>query len=160
MTAPGTPELIARYLNGLGADKRRAMHALHALVLKTMPGCMLWLNDGLDTAGRVVSNPCIGYGSRTIRYANGTTREAFRAGISANNAGLSVYLMAMPDKTILARKYAASIGRATVTGYCIKFRKLEDVDLQVLAKALHENATSGQVLPDASKKYRSKPDTA
>lgn len=145
----GTRERIAQYLHGLDTDKREAMRTLHALVSKIMPGCMLWFSDGRNVAGGIVPGPCIGYGSRIIRYTNGTTREVFRAGISATNSGLSLHLFGMPDKTALARKYAATIGRATVTGYCIKFQKLKDVNLRVLEKALHENATSGLVPDDA-----------
>jgi hypothetical protein len=34
------------------------------------------------------------------------------------------------------RTYADSIGKASITGYCIKFKSLKDIDLDVLVSAI------------------------
>ena len=101
-----------------------------------MPGCRLWFLDGKDASGKVVSNPNVGYGLRVIRYANGKTKEFYQIGLSANTTGISVYVLGIDDKTYLAQRFAKEIGRASISGYCIKFKSLKDIDLGVLSSAI------------------------
>ena len=105
-------------------------------MLTEFPDATLWFNDGTNEDGKVVANPNIGYGEYTIPYADGTSREFYRIGLSANTAGISVYVLGLDDKTLLARTYGASIGQATITGYCIKFRRLSAVNADVLQAAI------------------------
>ncbi|HYW30863.1 MAG TPA: hypothetical protein VE869_05095, partial [Gemmatimonas sp.] len=111
---------------------------LHTMMLQVMPGSRLWFLDGKDESGRTVSNPSIGYGLRTIAYADGRTREFYQIGLSANTTGISVYIMGLDDKKYLAATYAANLGRATVTGYCIRFSALRNIDVDVLEAAIRD----------------------
>jgi hypothetical protein len=129
-------EQIQQYIDSQAEPKRSELRALHELALQASPGCKLWFADGRNEDGKVVSNPNIGYGSYTIRYANGTTKEFFRVGLSANTGGISVYIMGLDDKTYLAKTYSGTIGKASVTGYCIKFKSLGDIDSDVLQAAM------------------------
>jgi hypothetical protein len=131
-------EQIRDHLAAQPEPKRSDMERLHGLVLESLPGCRLWFLDGRDERGRVVSNPSIGYGVRTIRYADGTSREFYQVGISANTSGLSVYIMGLEDRRHLAQTYGKRLGKASVTGYCIKFRKLGDIDLDTLVAAIRD----------------------
>jgi len=114
------------------------MQELHRSVLKPMPKARLWFLDGKDEKGKVVSNPNIGYGVRTIRYADGKTKEFYQIGIIGNTTGISVYIMGIEDKKYLPDTYAKQLGKASVTGYCIKFKKLADTDLDVLQVAIKD----------------------
>lgn len=134
--ASKTDEQIDRYLDGQPESKRTNLHALHKLVRKASPKGKLWFSDGRNSEGKVVSNPSIGYGSYTIKYADGTSREFYRIGLSANTSGISVYIMGLADKTYLAKTYGKKLGKASVTGYCIKFKSLKDIDVDVLAAAI------------------------
>lgn len=116
--------------------KRSDMLALHDIILGLMPDCKLWFLDGRDESGRVVSNPNIGYGVWTMKHAGGKTREFYQIGISANTTGISVYVMGIKDKKWLAENYGKRIGQASVTGYCIKFRTLKDIDVSTLVDAM------------------------
>jgi hypothetical protein len=116
--------------------KRSDLQELHNIILGTMPDCKLWFLDGRDESGRTVSNPNIGYGVQTIRYADGNTREFYQIGISATKTGISVYIMGIGDKRYLAETYGRKLGKASVTGYCIKFRKLENIDVDTLVDAM------------------------
>ena len=102
-----------------------------------IPGCGLWFTDGTNADGKVVANPNIGYGAYSITYADGSSREFYRIGLSANTTGISVYVLGLDDKTYLARTYGGSIGKARVTGYCIKFRHLAAINVDVLQAAIH-----------------------
>ncbi len=127
---------IKEYIGSQPEAKRADMHELHQLILRALPKCKLWFLDGKNSEGKVVSNPNIGYGFYTIKYADGSTREFFQIGLSANTAGLSVYIMGLEDKTYLAKTYGKTLGKASVTGYCIKFKKLSDVNVDLLLEAI------------------------
>jgi hypothetical protein len=131
-----TRDQIKAYISAQPEAKRADMQELHKLILDALPKCKLWFADGKDDKGKVVSNPNIGYGSYTIEYANGSTKEFFQIGLSANTTGLSVYVMGLKDKTYLAQTFGKSLGKASVTGYCIKFKKLSDIDSNVLIEAI------------------------
>ena len=129
---------ISDYLAAQPERKRADMQTLHAMMLTLVPDGRLWFLDGRDASGRTVSNPNIGYGLRTITYADGRTREFYQVGLSANTNGISVYIMGLDDKAYLAETYGDSIGKATVTGYCVKFRTLRDINLPVLEAAIRD----------------------
>lgn len=103
-----------------------------------MPACKLWFLDGKNSEGKIVSNPNIGYGSHTIKYADGTTREFYQIGLSANTTGISVYIMGIEDKKYLAETYGVKLGKASITGYCIKFKALKDINIDVLEAAMRD----------------------
>ncbi|HEX5111756.1 MAG TPA: DUF1801 domain-containing protein [Saprospiraceae bacterium] len=129
-------EEIKNYIASQPEQKQSDLQELNKIVQKILPKGKLWFEDGKNAAGKVVSNPNIGYGSYTIKYANGTTREFFRIGLSANTTGISVYVMGLPDKTYLSKTFGKTIGKASVTGYCIKFKALKDINLDVLKEAI------------------------
>ena len=105
-------------------------------MLQVSPGFKLQFLNGKNSEGKIVSNPNIGYGSHTMKYADGTTREFYQVGMSANTTGISVYILGIDDKTYLAETYGKTLGKASVTGYCIKFKRLKDINLPVLEAAI------------------------
>jgi hypothetical protein len=129
-------EQIKQYITSQPETKRSEMQALHGIILQTMPECKLWFLDGKDSKGKTVSNPNIGYGSYTIKYADGTTREFYQIGLSANTTGISVYIMGIKDKKYLAQTYGKKLGKASVSGYCIKFKTLKDINIDILEAAI------------------------
>jgi len=129
---------ISDYLATQPEPKRRDMQALHDVILRLMPDCRLWFLDGKDERGRTVSNPNIGYGLQTMTYADGRTREFYQIGMSANTTGISVYIMGLEDKTYLAKAYGRRLGKASVSGYCIKFSTLRNIDVDILEAAMRD----------------------
>lgn len=131
---------VKEQINELIADhpepKRSEMQQLHDLILRINPGCKLWFLDGKNAEGKVVSNPDIGFGSRPHTYADGTISEFYQVGISPNKSGITVYIMGIEDRNYLLDTYGKTIGKATVTGYCIKFKTLKDINVDVLEAAI------------------------
>jgi len=125
-------EQIDRYIADQSPAKGDELRDLHRRILEISPDAKLWFLDGRNGSGKVVSNPNIGYGSQTISYAAGDSREFYKIGLSANTSGISVYVMGLEDKTYLSETYGPRLGKAKVTGYCIKFKSVKDVDLGVL----------------------------
>jgi hypothetical protein len=102
---------IEEYISSHPEPKRNDMQALHRHIQQVMPASKLWFLDGKNSEGKIVSNPNIGYGSQDMKYADGTTREFYQVGLSANATGISVYILGIKDKTYLAKTYGKKLGR-------------------------------------------------
>jgi hypothetical protein len=92
--------------------------------------------------GKVVSNPNIGYGEYTMKYADGGTQLFYQIGLSANTTGISIYIMGIKDKQYLAQTIGEKIGKASISGYCIKFKTIKKIDLSVLESAIKYGAAA------------------
>ena len=88
-------EEIDRYIGDQSPAKSEELRDLHRRILAISPDAKLWFLDGRNDAGKVVSNPNIGYGSETISYATGDSRAFYKIGLSANASGISVYVMGL-----------------------------------------------------------------
>src|SRR5262249_52484316 len=122
------------------ADLRR----LHAHILEEFPGCRLWFTDGTNADGKVVANPNIGYGAYTITYADGSSREFYRIGLSANTTGISVYVLGLDDRSYRALTSGGSTGKAGFRGYSIKFSPPAAIAVDVLQAAFHHGMGAHQ----------------
>ena len=129
-------EEIKNYIASQPEPKRSDMQELHRAIMAIKPKCKLWFLDGKNSENKTVSNPNIGYGLYTMKLAGGKTREFYQIGLSGNTTGISVYIMGIDDKTYLTKTYGKKLGKASVTGYCIKFKGLNDIDIDVLQDAI------------------------
>jgi hypothetical protein len=127
---------IKEYISSQPESKRSDMQELHRIIQHVKPSSKLWFLDGKDSKNKTVSNPNIGYGLQTIKYADGKTREFYQIGLSANTTGISVYILGIDDKKYLANTFGKKLGKASVTGYCIKFKAIKDINVDVLAEAI------------------------
>ena len=127
---------IDEYIASQPEAKRGDMQELHRIILEVKPKCKLWFLDGKDEKGKTVSNPNIGYGAQNMKYADGSTREFYQIGLSANKTGISVYILGIEDKKYLAEAYGKELGKASVTGYCIRFKTLKDINIEILEAAI------------------------
>ena len=135
-------EEIKKYITSQPEPKLSDMQALHRNIMQVMPACKLWFLDGKNSENKIVSNPNIGYGSYSIKYADGTTREFYQIGLSANTTGISVYILGIEDKKYLAQTYGKKLGKASVSGYCIKFKTLKDINIDILEAAIRNGFES------------------
>lgn len=129
-------EQIESYITCQTEVKRSELQKLHKLILDIKPSCKLWFLDGKDDTGKTVSNPNIGYGIQTLKYKDGKTKVFYQIGLSANTTGISVYIIGIEDKKLLAESFGKEIGKASISGYCIKFKTLNDINIDVLEAAI------------------------
>jgi len=129
-------EEIKKYIASQPEPKRGDIQELHQLTLRVSPECKLWFFDGKNSKNQTVSNPTIGYGFHTTKYASGKSREFFQIGVSGNKTGISVYILGLKDKKHLAKTYGKKLGKASVTGYCIRFKALKDINIDTLEAAI------------------------
>ena len=133
---------IQEYITSQSEPKRTEMQTLHERILEIFPTCRLWFLDGKNNENKIVSNPNIGYGLHLLKYSNGTTKEFYKIGLSANTTGISVYIMGIEDKKYLLENYGSTIGKASISGYCIKFKTLKDINIDVLEAAIVQEMKS------------------
>lgn len=129
-------EQINEYITSHEEPKRSDLENLHQIILELMPKCKLWFLDGKNDENKAVSNPNIGYGLHIMKYADGKTRDFYKIGMSANTSGISVYIMGIEDKKYLVNSFGEKIGKASMTSYCIKFKILDDINIEVLKEAI------------------------
>jgi hypothetical protein len=130
---------IDRYIASQNPTKCQEVHELHEAVCRVSPDCKLWFLDGRNEEGKIVSNPNIGYGSQVIKYADGKSKEFYRIGVSANTSGISVYFIGIGDKKYLSEIYGPKLGKANITGYCVKFRSINDLNFDVLEEMIADH---------------------
>ncbi len=136
-------EQIHKYISSQQEPKRSDMQALHQIIQEIMPACKFWFLDGKNSENKTVSNPNIGYGQHTIKYADGKTKEFYQIGLSANTNGISVYIFGIDDKKYLPREYGEKLGKASISGYCIKFKTLQDINIDILVSAIQYGLKQG-----------------
>lgn len=129
-------EQIKEYIASHAEPKCYEIQELHRFILRILPECKLWFLDGKNSDNKIVSNPNIGYGTQTIKYADGKTSEFYQIGLSANSTGFSVYILGLDDKKFLSETYGKKIGKASVSSYCIKFKSIKDINLDILEEAI------------------------
>ena len=134
---------INQYIWSHPEAKRKDLQALHDIITNIMPAGKLWFLDGKNTEGKVVSNPNIGFGVQMMKYADGSTKEFYQIGLSANTTGISVYIMGIKDRKYLSQNFAPTLGKASITGYCIKFKSLKDIKTEILEAAIQAGVEGG-----------------
>ena len=127
---------INSYIESLPESKKEDLGILHKFMVETYPTHQLWFLDGKNSDNKTVSNPNIGYGKCTLKYANGGTKEFYQVGLSANTSGISVFIFGLEDKNVLNETFGKVLGKASVSSYCIKFKSLKDINFDVLKSAI------------------------
>lgn len=131
-------EHIQAYIDAQPTAKKEDMKVLHQLMLTLLPNGTLWFLDGKDEQGKIVSNPNIGYGHQYLPYTDGTSKSFYQIGMSANTKGISIYILGLKNRQYLKDTYEKQIGKATITGYCIKFQSLQAIHLNILKEAIED----------------------
>jgi hypothetical protein len=78
----------------------------------------------------------IGYGVYKYAYTSGRKGEAHTLGFYPRKGKITIYLM---DGTKRYSELLAKLGSHTITGYCIYFKRLGDIDQSVLEQILRES---------------------
>jgi len=82
----------------------------------------------------------LGYGRITQVNRGGAEVEWFVIGLANQKAHLSVYVTAVRDGRYLAQVYGDRLGKVKIGSSSIGFRRLDDLDLAVLAEMTSEAA--------------------
>ena len=113
-----TPE---EYLAALPEPRQTALRALHAAIRKAAPSLKPGLGHGM-----------LGYGPYHYKYASGREGDSFAVCLASQKQHISLYLgCSCGEDGYLAEKAAPRLGKVSVGKCCIRFKKLEDLNLAV-----------------------------
>ena len=127
---------ITAHIANLPESKSSELLVLYQRISALFKNDQLWFDDGKNSDGKVVTNPTIGFGNLQLETVKGKTKDIFQVGLSSHSTGISVYIIGLKDKTLLNQFIGNKLGKAKITGYCIKFKSLKDIDLEVLLNAI------------------------
>lgn len=78
----------------------------------------------------------IGYGMAEYKFANGKIGEWPLIGLANQKNYVAVYICAVKDGTYIAETYKESLGKVSIGKSCIRFNKMEKIDLGGLAEVV------------------------
>lgn len=113
------------------AARRHSVRRLDALVRATVPALEPHVRDGM-----------LGYGPYRYRYKSGREGKAARIAIGANARQISLHIAAMTrPEEYLAESFADRLGEGARVGRsCVRFGKLEALELEAVRELLREAA--------------------
>ena len=121
-----TPEA---YIEALPEPRRSEIQQLDALVRTTAP-----------KLERYVLSGTLAYGRYRYRGASGREGEWFRIGLASNKASISLHVMAAEAGGYLVEAYGDKLPKAEIGRACVRFKKVEDVDLRVLKELIRKGS--------------------
>jgi hypothetical protein len=118
-----TPEA---YVEGLPEPRRDDIGRLHARVREVAPTMSASAKEGMLT-----------YGKYRYRYASGREGEWFALGIASQKNYISLYAPTLDLEPYVARLPKANLGRG-----CIRFKRLDDLDMGVIDEVIRASAAN------------------
>ena len=127
--APPDPPEVGRFLADLPEDRRAILTRVHEVIRTAAPG--------LEPA---VAGKMLNYGPFHYRYATGREGDAYVVSLASQKRYVSLYICAVVDGAYLAEANAGRLGKVSVGKSCVRFNKVEDLDLDVLAEVVRTAA--------------------
>lgn len=136
VTDPSQASTPQEYIEALPEPRRAQVLRLHEFIRTTFPD----LKPFIERAGM------IGYGSYHYRYDSGREGDSCIVGLASRKNYISVYAMGGDGNEYVAEKYKAQLPKADIGKSCIRFKRVDDIDFDVLAKILKESEQSMEPL--------------
>ncbi len=121
------------YINSLKEPRKKEIKKLHSFIRKIVPNLKPHMKYGM-----------LGYGTYHYKYASGREGDWMVIGLSSQKNYISLYTCLSDGKKYIAEKHKKDLPKSNVGKSCIRFRKLEDVDLNVIKQVLQE---TNQIAP-------------
>lgn len=123
----GRPAVVQEYLATVPEPRRPMIDAVDDVVRRAAPELEPALWQGM-----------LGYGSYHYRYATGREGDTFVVGLANQKQYVSLYISAVVDGEYLAEANAGRLGKVSVGKSCIRFKRLDDLNLDVVAELVRQ----------------------
>ncbi len=123
----------SEYITTLPDSIREDMETLDREISKVMNDHPRIIWQGVFWGGS--EQNIIGYGDITYKRSKGDV-EWFIVGLALQKNYISIYVNAVEDQQYISEKYASKLGKVKVGKSSISFKKLADVELNVLLKLI------------------------
>jgi len=119
------------YLASLSPERKVAVTTLHRAIRKAAPQLKPEICQGM-----------LGYGVGPYQTKSGCTGEWFKVGLASQKNYISLYICACDENQgYLAENNQGRLGKVSVGKSCIRFKKLEQLDLEVAMELVATAAT-------------------
>ena len=125
MFKPVKAKSIKEYFDDLSPDRREPLEFLHKFIQKTAPS--LKPNFFYNMPG---------YGSFKYKNYKKEILEWPIIALASQKNYISLYVCAVENGEYVAEKYKDELGKVSVGKSCIRFKKLDDLNLRTLEKVI------------------------
>ncbi len=125
MFKPTKAKTVKEYLKAVPPEKKEAMEFLHAFIQKTVPSLKSHFAANM-----------LGYGTFPYKNSKKEMGVWHTVGLASQKNYISIYVCSVVDGKYVAETHKKELGKVTVGKSCISFKKLEDLNLDVLKKVL------------------------
>jgi hypothetical protein len=132
MKGPKAARTPAEYLGRLAEPRRSEVARIDRLIRETVPELEPFLHGGM-----------LGYGPFHYRYKSGREGDWFRIGLASQKAYISLYACAADERGYVAERYRKRLPKASIGKSCVRFRRVDDLDIEALKELLRETARTG-----------------
>ena len=134
MIAPADIKTPEQYFASLAEPRRSDVRALHEAICKTIPAHKPEMIGGF-----------LGYGKYRYKYESGREGDTGVVALASQKQYISLYLGCTGDEGYLAEKNKHRLGKISVGKCCIRFKKLEDLNIKVAMELVKESAKRHQL---------------
>ena len=120
-----TAKNVSEYLDSLEEPQKTEILQLHDFIKHTVPKLPLGMYGAI-----------IGYGNYHYKSKSGREGDWMIIGLAAQKNYISLYICAVENGEYLAEKHKEELPKASIGKSCIRFKKVEDLDLEVIKKLI------------------------
>jgi hypothetical protein len=125
MFKPVKAKSVKEYFDMLSPDRREPMKFLHKFIQKIAPSLK-----------PIFAYNMLGYGSFKYKNYKNEIIDWPTIALASQKNYMSLYICALDSGEYLAEKHKESLGKVSVGRSCIRFKKLEDLNLKTLEKVI------------------------
>jgi uncharacterized protein YdhG (YjbR/CyaY superfamily) len=127
MFKPVSAKNREEYLAQLAPERKVILEKIEEIILETAPELEPFFSYNMP-----------GYGAFSYIDSKGNKVDWPIIAVASQKNFVSIYVCAVVKGEYVAEKYKATLGKVSVGKSCIRFKKLEDIDLLVLKKVIAE----------------------
>ncbi len=141
MFKPVKAKTVKEYIDSVPEDRKKTIVFLHKFIQKVSPKFKSHLAYNM-----------LGYGSFLYKSYKKEMLSWPIVALANQKNYISIYVCAVDNGKYLAETYKKELGKVSVGRSCIRFKKLEDLNLPILKKVLSKASKHpGLVLKDSNK---------
>jgi uncharacterized protein YdhG (YjbR/CyaY superfamily) len=137
MFKPTKAKTVAEYIKSVPEERKNTILKLHNLIRKTVPKLKAHF-----------ANNMLGYGSFLYRNYKKEIINWPVVALANQKNYISVYVCSIVDGQYVAEKYRKELGKVSIGKSCIRFKKIDDVNLSAFKKVLEVAAKNPGLVQD------------
>lgn len=120
---------ISSYISAMPEDRRLTVEQIDKLIKKHAPGLKPYFASNM-----------LGYGSYSYKDCKGKENSWPIIALANQKSYISLYICASDGDQYIPEKYKDQLGKVSVGKSCIRFKKIEQLDIDTLKRVIAEAA--------------------